>query len=47
MQASGARVAIWDRDEALGQQAAAETGAHFVAADQTDHATVMSGSRAS
>ena len=41
MLASGARVVIWDRDAALGAQAAAETGAGFVAVDQTDLAAVQ------
>ena len=42
MIASGARVAIWDRDEALGAQVAAEIGASFVAVQQTDFAAVQS-----
>ena len=40
MVASGARVAIWDRDAALGAQAAAEMGVRFVAVDQTDFTAV-------
>lgn len=40
MLASGARVAIWDRDAALGQATASEIGAHFEVVDQTDFAAV-------
>lgn len=36
MIASGARVALWDRDAELGPQTAAEIGATYVAVDQTD-----------
>ena len=40
MIASGARVAVWDRDTDLGPRTAAEIGAEFVAVDQTDFAAV-------
>ena len=40
MIASGARVALWDRDTDLGPRTAAEIGAQFVAVDQTDFAAV-------
>ena len=40
MIASGARVALWDRDTDLGAATAAAVGAHFVAVDQTDFAAV-------
>ncbi|MEM9010981.1 MAG: SDR family NAD(P)-dependent oxidoreductase [Pseudomonadota bacterium] len=38
--ASGARVTIWDRDAALGQETAAAEGAAFVAVDVTDWGSV-------
>lgn len=46
MLASGARVAIWDRDAALGQTTATEIGAHFEAVDQTDFAAVTAAAAA-
>lgn len=44
--ASGARVAIWDRDVALGKQTAVEIGAEFVEVDVTDWASVQAGAEA-
>ncbi|MEO1987111.1 MAG: SDR family NAD(P)-dependent oxidoreductase [Martelella sp.] len=45
--ASGAKVAIWDRDAALAETAVAEMGnaAHFVPVDQTDFAAVKTAAR--
>lgn len=40
MVASGARVAIWDRDEDLGARSAEALGATFFAVDQVDYAAV-------
>ncbi len=40
MVASGARVAVWDRDAALGAETAAAIGAHFEFVEQTDFTSV-------